>query len=90
MDAKAGRRLVRAIDAIVASGCELNEPHYKRVPRGLDPRHSRAEWLRHRALHASWEQSPAPTEMFGPEALDFCLERFRAMRPVQKWLVDSL
>ena len=65
------------------------EPQLKRVPRGLDPEHPHAELLRYKGLFAGRETKP-PAALFGPKCVDFCLERFRELRPVQAWLVDAL
>jgi uncharacterized protein (TIGR02453 family) len=89
-DAKRGPALVKAVAAVAKKGYAISEPHYKRVPKGFDPDHPRADWLRHRSLYVYRNDSPAPRALFGPEAVAFCLERFKAMRPVQKWLADIL
>ena len=90
VDEKAGRALERAVREVARAGYGLSAPHYKRVPRGFDKDHPRADLLRQRALFASHEESPVPGTLFGPEAVEYCLDRFEAMRPVQKWLVENL
>ena len=86
LDARKGKALLQAIAAVEKAGFELNEPHYKRVPRSFDAEHPRAEWLRYRALYAHRDEQPVPKALFGSGAVDFCLERFEAARPIQRWL----
>ena len=90
VDDKSGRALERAVNKVAKAGYGLNAPHYKRVPRGFDADHPRADFLRHRTLFANYEESPVPKPLFGPDAVDYCLKRFKAMHPVQKWLVENL
>ena len=90
LDARRGKALEKAVAAVEEAGCGLNEPHYKRVPRGFDAEYPRADWLRYRALHAHCDEHPVPKALLGPQAVDFCLERFSRMRPVQKWVAALL
>ncbi len=89
-DAKRGPALVRAAQSVTRKGYAISEPFYKRVPREFDAQHPRADWLRHRSLYAHRAKTPAPKELFGPKAVDFCLGHFAAMRPLQKWLAETL
>ena len=90
LDAKRGAALERAIAAVEKAGASVNEPHYKRVPRGLDADHARADLLRHRTLHASLEVEPVPKALHGPRAVGWVLERFERLRPLQRWLAETL
>ena len=63
--------------------------HYKRVPRGFDPEHRRADLLRHNGFYV-YQEGKLPPELNKPEAIDFCFDRFKDMAPVFKWLVTAL
>jgi uncharacterized protein (TIGR02453 family) len=89
-DPKACAALGRAVDRARKAGpCELGEPALKRVPRGFDPEHPAAHWLRFKGLTVGGDR-PLPRELFGPKCVPWCVERFRELRPVQKWLVDHI
>lgn len=45
--------------------------------------------LKHAGLYAG-VSAPPPTEVFGPDAVDYCLAGFKQVRPLQKWLVDAV
>ena len=88
-DETRGAALRDAIRAVTARGFELNEPHYKRVPRGYPADHPDAALLRHDALYAV-RTDPLPEALFGPRAPAYCGQLFAALRPLQAWLVDTL
>ena len=90
LEERSGRALDRAVAKVSGAGFGLCAPHYKRVPRGFDRDHPRANWLLHRSLFARLEESPVPAAMHGSQAVEYCLERFKAMHPIQKWLVTHL
>lgn len=85
-DNKKGAELERAIATVKKAGYEIGEIHYKKVPRGYDPAHPRAELLRHNTLYA---KSPVidVKNVTSPALLDICLEHSRNMEPLQRWLV---
>ena len=87
-DDKMGKKLQAALDAVRNAGdYTINGEHYKRVPRGYDSDHPRADLLRYAGLWAS--SPPIPVEVVTrPEFLDTCFEHFRNMAPIQRWLVD--
>jgi len=86
-DKRTGAALVRAIADVAAGGdYRLGGEHYKRVPRGYDASHERADLLRYNGLYVGID-GPVPGEMFSSGIVDYCVERFRAMLPVHRWLV---
>ena len=87
--AKSDGKLRRAVDDLVAAGFELHGQHYKRLPKGFDSDHVNADLLLHNGLVAGREEA-LPEAMFGPDAISFCAERFRQLRPLQSWLVAAL
>ncbi len=74
---------------VSARGFQLNEPHYKRVPRGFAADHRNAALLRHNGLYA-WRSDDVPEALFGPGAVAYCQQMFTASRPIQAWLVATL
>ena len=85
-----GRRLVECVDAVSAAGdYSIGGDTRKTVPRGFDAKHERARFLRHDGLHATHEASvPAVAATHG--FVDYCIERFKGVAPVNAWLMDAL
>jgi uncharacterized protein (TIGR02453 family) len=84
---KRGRQLARIIRRVTASaGYSVGGEHYKRVPRGYDPEHQRANLLRYKGLHAV-SRAEIPEELHTPAILDYCFEKWRDMSPLHAWLV---
>jgi uncharacterized protein (TIGR02453 family) len=85
----AGAGLAAAVAAVRAAGYELGGRSYKRVPRGYDAAHGRAELLLHGGLYA-WTAVELPREARTPGLPAFCADRYERMRPVPDWLVGTL
>ena len=86
---KTGAALEKAIRQAAEAGyTNVHGKHYKRVPRGFDADDPRAELLKHAGLDVG-TQRPLPDELFTADAVDYCVECFRKVRPVQKWLVAA-
>jgi uncharacterized protein (TIGR02453 family) len=85
-DDNSGAELEKAISKVRRSGYEIGEVHYKKVPRGYEVNHPRAELLRHNTLYA---RSPViPVDILTTSKLiDVCLEHCRNMNPIQRWLI---
>jgi uncharacterized protein (TIGR02453 family) len=82
-----GRQLEAALVSVGRGGdYAVGGEQYKRVPRGFDPGHSRADLLRYKGLHA---RSPViePATLTTPELVDVCFEHCRNMMPLHQWLV---
>jgi uncharacterized protein (TIGR02453 family) len=84
-----GPALARAINKVERKGYEIGGSHYKRVPRGFDPEHPNADYLKHNGLYASTE-GKIPGELYTRDLLAFCTKRFKDMYPVQEWIVESV
>lgn len=84
-DGRKAAPLRKAIAAAAAAGLELGEPDLKRVPRGYDADHPRADLLRHKKL-VLHRRTPVGAWVHRRE----CGERVRAdldaMSPVVEWL----
>lgn len=85
-DPKGGAALKRAITKVTGSpGCAIGEPHYKRIPRGFDPDHPRAELLKHNGMYA-YTEGRIPKEFTSSALLDYCFDRWKPMMPLHRWL----
>ncbi len=82
-----GAELEIAIADVEAAGdYEVGGEHYKRVPRGYDKDHPRANLLLFNSLYAT---SPriSPELLVSPQITENVLDHFEKMAPVQRWLV---
>ncbi len=82
-----GSVLETAVDTIRAAGdYEIRGEHYKRVPRGFDADHPRADLLRFNTLYAS---SPGiePAVLASASLVDVVMDECEKMAPVQQWLL---
>ena len=82
---KAGPALLRAVKLVEKRGYSIGGEKTKRVPRGFDPAHPRAELLKHKGLYAGIEMKP-PAELHGPELVGFCRDHFQALLPLHRQL----
>ena len=88
IDDKMGPPLTEAVRKVTASGVyQIGGQHYKRIPRGYVDDHPNAEYLLHNGLWASFEGG-LPEELYSFRLLDYCMEKFREMDPIQRWLVQ--
>lgn len=84
-----GSELERILDGLSKAGpYGIGEKTYKRVPRGYDPDHPRAELLKFGGLYSMLRDIPQKT-VLSPELVDVCFEHFHNMSPVQQWLVQA-
>ncbi len=87
VDDKLGSELETAISQVQAAGdYQVSGQHYKRVPRGYDKDHPRADLLRHNTLAGSAPKLETAV-VTSPALLDICFEHFKNMAPLQQWLV---
>ena len=88
-DPRRGEGLSRAVDEVTAAGYDVGGRHYKRVPAGYDVPPEREDLLLHDGLYA-YADLAVPAEAHTAEFPRFCAERWRALKPVQDWLVSTL
>jgi uncharacterized protein (TIGR02453 family) len=87
-DDQLGSELEAALESVHAAGAyEINGAHYKRVPRGYEPDHPRADLLRHNTLYVS---SPGiePAVLSSAGLVDVVMDHCEKTAPVQRWLVN--
>jgi uncharacterized protein (TIGR02453 family) len=89
-DERSGEALETATeDALMLRGVRLGGAAYKRVPRGFDADHPRAELLRHAALYVSGEWK-LPRVASGPGFVGWVADRLEQMAPVERWLTRTI
>lgn len=90
LDENLGSQLTAALETVQgAGGYTTGGEHYKRVPRGFDADHERADLLRYNGLHASSPRIDTGA-IISPELVELCLQHCRAMAPLQQWLVQMV
>lgn len=67
------------------SAYTISDKHYKRVPRGYDKGHPRADLLLYNCLVVSAPRF-SPEMVSSPDLVDACFEHYRQMTPLQQWL----
>ncbi len=89
-DDKLGPKLTRIIKkALKAGPYELGGSHYKRVPRGYDPDHKRADLLKHNTLHLGLSME-TPKVVRSRRLIDFCYNHSRTLTPLHRWLTSVM
>jgi hypothetical protein len=91
VDNKLGTELQKISDKILSRNdrYRLMDKHYKKVPRGFDPSHPRADWLLYNGIAYVYSQKPDAT-IHNPSFLDFSFEIFNDMSPIHSWLLKML
>ena len=84
VDDKLGEELI-GILAALPPDYTSSEKHYKRVPRGYDKEHPRADLLMFNSMVVSAPRF-LPDVIVSSELLDACFEHYRQMAPLQQWL----
>jgi uncharacterized protein (TIGR02453 family) len=83
-----GQQLVNSIDSVSQAGdYKIGGSHYKRVPRGFDPSHPRADLLKFKGLHVVSPKIDAAT-LKTADLVDRCFEHCQKMAPIHHWLVN--
>jgi uncharacterized protein (TIGR02453 family) len=84
-DAARGAELDRAVRDALTAGARFGPARWKRVPAPYPADHPRADLLRHGGLVAA-TTDPMPAEALTPAFPDWCVERWRPLRPLQAWV----
>ena len=86
---RAGHRLGTAIHDVKEAGFSVAEPTRKKVPKGFDGDHPRANLLRHDGLTVTWEGRP-PKEVRTAAFVDWCETKYRDLLPIEQWLLKNV
>lgn len=89
IDDKRGKALVAVVKTIEASGHEVFGQSRKTVPRGFDADHPRADLLKHEGLWSA-VTGPAPRQLSTPKFVDYCVDHFKALTPLNLWLAAAM
>ena len=88
VDPKHGADLIKAIKQVSKlKGYSVGGTHYKKTPRGYDANNENAAMLLYNGLYV-WTEDEIPSEFYSAQILDYCIDRFKKMSPLHKWLVD--
>ncbi|MGO8878749.1 MAG: DUF2461 domain-containing protein [Desulfomonilaceae bacterium] len=90
VDTKFGKALAKAVKNVKSKGdFQIGEKQYKQVPRGFDKTHENAEFLLLGGLTA-WTETTIPDEFYSYEIVNYCLDKFKDLSPIHKWLVEMI
>lgn len=89
-DDEMGKPLAALQKKLAKAGMPLEGASYKKVPRGFDPDHPRADLLKHGALHAGVTLRPLPQDVHSAKLATLCAGHFKKLLPLHRWLVDAL
>jgi uncharacterized protein (TIGR02453 family) len=87
-DAQRGVALVKLCDKLAKAGYAISGEALKTVPRGYDPEHPRAEWLKRKSL--TIDSPPLPRDLLGSRRLiDWLVKATKPVAPLMIWLADA-
>lgn len=94
LDPTAGSALTEAVERVAHAGTSpdaypLGGQQLKRIPRGYDPDHPMAEWLKFKGLHVFAPTIPLDV-VATPEVVDAAVHHFHAMAPIWAWLMEYI
>jgi uncharacterized protein (TIGR02453 family) len=89
-DPRRGRAIAKAVGSLCTGGrYVLAGATRSRVPRGFAAEHPRAELLRRTGLFVC-RDGPVPKSVGSARFADECVEHFRSMVPICRWLATAL
>jgi hypothetical protein len=74
------------VKLVTKRGYEVGGEHYKRVPRGFDPKQPNADLLRYAGLYAGVGFAKVPPEFFSAKLVDLCFKHCKGVLPLHQWL----
>lgn len=87
-DDKTGKPFAAALKKLDKDGFGATGQNWKRVPKGFDEDHPRAELLKHNGLFVGADL-PIPKEFHTESLPTFVMRHFRKFRPVVDWLIET-
>ena len=84
-DDATGAQFARLVAALEKKGFEAGAEHLKRVPKGYEPDHPRARFLKHKGFYMGRQIEPAAW-MGTKKAKDRIAATWRELRPLNDWL----
>lgn len=86
-DAKKAKELVEILEDLKNKGYEINEPKFKRIPKGIDKDYKYAHLALYGTLNASISQKH-DDKFYSIEIVDYAFSVFEDMKDLQKWLYE--
>lgn len=86
---KYGPLLKKVVDKLRKDGYNVGEPKYKRVPVGFEKDHPNVEYLLWGGCTTGFEID-LPKQFFSREIIQYSLNHFKKMLPLQQWLKESI
>lgn len=83
------KELAKILKKAEKDGIEIGGLHYKRIPRGFSEEHPYSFLLKHNGVYGM-ETTKVPDELFSKELLDYSLERFLRIDPMNRWFLKYL
>ena len=83
---KTGKEVADIITELEGHAYSLGEPHLKRVPRGFEKDHPRAELLKYKGF-GFFSGELDPKVVTTPAMIEVCMEHFSKMAPLHQWMV---
>ncbi len=83
------KELAEILEKAKENGIEIGGLHYKRVPRGFSEEHPYSFLLKHKGVYGM-ETTEIPDELFSGELLDYSMERFVKIDPINRWFLKYL
>lgn len=84
-DAKQGAELAGLVENLQSQGCRLDNAELKRVPRGYDAEHPRADFLKRKSL-ALWRETASDEFVAAGDTVALARDQFERLLPVYRWL----
>lgn len=86
-----GPALKLAISGLLAEGgYEILGEQYKKVPRGYDEDHPRADLLKYKGLYAHPLEGLTPEELMHPSSIRLCVQKLTPIAPLVDWQTEHL
>ncbi|MGC4090210.1 MAG: DUF2461 family protein [Polyangiaceae bacterium] len=86
-DDKRGKELLKILRALEKKGFEVHSyDSYKRVPKGFDPEHPRADYLKRKGLTVGFPPFPKGI-LASPKLAPWLVTHAKLVAPFVEWLV---
>jgi uncharacterized protein (TIGR02453 family) len=89
-DPAKGKELDSIVNKITKKGTyTVNGKHYKKTPRGYDPKGKYADYLLYKGIYA-WYDGKNLAELDEESKVNFIYKIFKEFSPLHKWLVNNI
>ena len=84
-----GKELDSILKKLKKKGFEIGGKTFKKVPKGFDPEYPYAVYLLHSGVYVYDEKNDLK-ELTEADPIKFTFDKFKAMLPLHKWLVENI